>query len=255
MDRPYIIVNVSSSLDGRIAMGPNQTMFELISDTRSDEKRAGEIWNEVNEKLKAIHGIQADMLGSNSIVKEGENLKELQPFEGDADSLYQDFLPREVINRPEHKGWLVAVDGRGRLRSGYKGEDNLEWHMLHLVSYKVAPEYLKFLQDNKIPYLIAGEDHVDLKETMKKMKDKLGVNALLTSAGGKLSGALLRQGLVDEVNVIFKPQIIGGINTPSLFDSTDLKEDERPTELKIITTQVENDGYIWLRYKVESKNL
>lgn len=251
MKRPKIIVNVVSSVDGRISIRPNMTMFDQVEDFREKDDKAKQLWTEVGNKIKSIHKPQGDMLGSNSLVRKGEKLKELPKFNGDSSILYQDYLPDEVINRPSHKGWLIAVDGKGRLRSGYRGEDNLEWHMLHLVSHSVPCEYLAFLRENRIPYLVEGKERVDLKEVMKKMKAKLNISTVVTSAGGNLSGVLLKRGLIDEVNIIFKPAIYGGFETPSLFDSPELKKDELPTELELINTQVESDGYIWLRYKVK----
>jgi len=86
---------------------------------------------------------------------------------------------------------------------------------------------------------------------MEKIKIKLGVDCLVASVGGKLSGALLRAGLVDEVNLIIKPLIYGGWETPSLFDCEDLKPGEQPARLKLITSTVDNNAHVWLRYKVE----
>lgn len=250
MDRPYIVVMVATSADGRIAISPNITMWEEMDDPRTQTEGGTEMWKEVENKINFMYKPQADMLGSNSIVKEDELLKELPVFKGDKIHLYEDFLPKEVINSPNHKGWLVAVDGRGRLRSGYKGDEGSGKHMLHLVSSGVSAEYLNFLQKNRIPYIISGEKQVDLKDAMRKLKKKLDINCLVTSAGGKLSGALLRAGMVDEVNIVLKPLLYGGFETPSLFDSEDLRADELPTKLQLITSTVEENGHVWLRYKV-----
>ncbi len=59
-----------------------------------------------------------------------------------------------------------------------------------------------------------------------------------------------RAGLVDEVNIQFLPAIIGGFDTPSLFAAPNLKADEAPTRLDLISAQVEAGGRVWLRYRV-----
>ena len=252
MNRPSIIVMVTATVDGKIAISPNITMWEEMGDIRTQTSGGSEIWKEVENKMNFIHKPQADMIGSNSLVKEGDGLKELERFEGDSQYLYEDFLPEEIIKRENHKCWLVVIDGRGRIRSGYKGEENIGRYMLHVVSYNVEPEYLYFLQNNKIPYIICGEKQVDLKLAMEKLKTKLGVNNLVTSSGGKLSGALLRNKLVDEVNIVFKPLLYGGFETPSLFNCEDLKYDEEPAKLELISSTIEKNGHVWLRYKVIS---
>ena len=82
------------------------------------------------------------------------------------------------------------------------------------------------------------------------MGDRLGVECVISTAGGRLNGALLRAGLVDEINVELFPAVIGGRETPSLFDAPALKPDEWPTPLELISAQVQDDGNVWLRYRV-----
>jgi hypothetical protein len=62
---------------------------------------------------------------------------------------------------------------------------------------------------------------------------------------GKLSGALLRAGFVDEININFFPAIIRGFKTSSLFMSPELGENEIPTCLNLIFSEVKN-GRVWL---------
>ena len=211
-----------------------------------------EDWNEFSDRVKGIHKPGIDIVGSNMLVRKGAELKSLPPFEGDRHALYKDYLPEEVMKRPHHKGWLAIVDGRGRCRSGYKGEgENLENHIIHLVSHGVSPEYLAFLQSKAIPYLVAGEKRVDLESMLGKLKTELKIECAITTSGGRLSGALLRASFVDEINIRFHPVIIGGYDIPSLFDSPNLKlPDVLPTRLELVMAQIEAKGRMWLRYKV-----
>lgn len=246
--RPKVIILVAAAVDGRISLGPNRTMWDDMDDVRGALPGEAEVWAETKRQLYQLHQVQASMLGSNSLVGTDDQLVALPPHSGEAAPLYSDFVPPEVISDPHRKGWLVVVDGRGRCRSGYQGEDG--WQMLHLVSHAVAPEYLAFLQQMRIPYLIAGERRVDLEQVLAKMHAKLGVTALVNEAGGNLAGAMLRAGLVDEVNVIVRPIIIGGKDTPSLFDSPDLLPTEMPVHLQLVSAQILADSdHLWLRYR------
>lgn len=250
--RPKVIVLVAASVDGRISLGPHRTMWEDMNDTRSVLPGDSEVWQATKERLYQMHLVQASMLGSNSLVGAGDKLTDLPPYCGEVAPLYADFLPAEVLNKPTQRGWLVVVDGRGRCRSGYQGEDG--WQMLHFVSHAVAPEYLAFLRQLRIPYLIAGAERVDLQQVLEKMRSKLGVTALVNEAGGNLAGAMLRADLVDEVNVIVRPTLIGGQATPSLFDSPDLRVAEAPVRLRLIWAQIQADsGHLWLRYQIASR--
>ncbi|MFW6141280.1 MAG: dihydrofolate reductase family protein [Candidatus Saliniplasma sp.] len=246
MKRPYVILVVSSSIDGRISLGPNRTMMDM--DERDSVLGTEKDWKTFTGRLEHIHDPDVWMEGSNMLVKEGQKLRELEPFSGDKEMLYEDFLPDEMISRPDRKGWLAVVDGRGRLRSGFTGEEHKP--IVHLVSHNVPPEYLAFLRNKKNTLPYRWDERVDLKKVLEKMKSKLEVEKVLTSSGGKLSGALLKEGLLDEINIRFNPVIIGGYETPILFASPDLKQGEWPKKLEHIMTQIEPDGSFWVRYKV-----
>ncbi len=246
MDRPYVILCVSASIDGRVSLGPNRTMFDL--DKRDEVLGTREEWEEFYGRFEERYQPDVYMEGSSMIVKEGVELRRLDPYDGDAEELYRDHLPREVIDKPGRKGWLAAVDGRARLRSGYTGEEDRP--LMHLVSRAVAPEYLWFLRRTDILYLVAGEERVDLALALNKMKEKLGVRTVLTSSGGRLAGALLKLGLLDEVHIRFNPVIIGGFDTPVLFASPDLEEGEPPVSLEAIETRACADGHVFVGYRV-----
>jgi 2,5-diamino-6-(ribosylamino)-4(3H)-pyrimidinone 5'-phosphate reductase len=256
LNRPKVVVLNSASADGRIAASRDALLLH------GDERwHAIEEWSPITgsssvfETLKFIHKPQATLEGSGSFLKEDDEPDPLPPFEGDPEPLYQDFLPDGILHRPEHQGWFTALDGRGRIRWYYKeypDEAWKGWYPLVLVSRHTPAEYLSYLQHEDIPYLVAGgeQEHVDLGLALEKMRSKLDVTCVLSTAGGKLNGALLRAGLVDEINIELLPAIIGGLETPSLFDSPALGPDEWPTRLELISAQVQAEGRIWLRYHV-----
>lgn len=252
MNRPKVIVLNSASVDGKIAVSSDNLL--LYGDERWTAI-AGEAPFNVFAWLKATHTPQATLEGSGSFVREGDEPEPLAPYEGDPQSLYQDFLPETVIHRAGHQGWFTVVDGRGRIRWIYKDEFPDEmwrgWHLLVLVCAHTPSAYLAYLQRETVPYLVAGEKRVDLGLALEKMKAQLGVETVLSTAGGKLNGALLRRGLVDEINIEFLPTVIGGFDTPSLFTCPTLNPDEWPTRLKLLSTHVQAGGQVWLRYQVE----
>ncbi len=72
----------------------------------------------------------------------------------------------------------------------------------------------------------------------------------MCTGGGRLGGALLREGLVDEIDVELLPWVIGGKGTPALFDADPLAPDEWPTRVELRSEEVPPDGRIRLRYGV-----
>ena len=250
-ERPQVITLMSASVDGRTALGPGRSQWEELDDPRSAvSEGSGEIWEHVEAALDALHAPQVKMLGSESIVKASEHLEPLHPIEGDTEWLYADYLPEEVVRNAGISVWLVSPDSRGRLRSGYKGTETPGHHSLHLVSRKTPAAYLSLLHEQSIPYLVAGTDRVDLPRAVASLGSVLGVRTILSIGGGRLNGALLRAGLIDEVNVIVRPELIGGRATPTLFDCPDLEAEQWPVRLELIHARQEMERFLWLRYHV-----
>lgn len=248
-NRPYVVMQMSASIDGRIAFGPGLTMFdkhpaeELLLD-------AGPIWEKVTEAIHTEWHPQGTMMGSGTVISDHAPIRKLPTYSGDASALYDDFLPEEVVAATRH--WSILVDGRGRGRSGYKATENPGGHMVHLVSRSVPVEYLAFLRQERISYLMGGEDHVDLAGALRKLYAKLGIRTMCLWGGGTLNGAMLRAGLIDEIHLILWPLLIGGCRTPSLADCDDLSSDKQPSVLQLVSAQVQEGGYLWLHYKVNN---
>lgn len=247
MDRPKVVVYQVAALDGRLTLAPGYLLldpgprWQAVAGT-SDISDVAHRW------LASTHEPGATLEGSGSLVRDGDVPGPLPPFEGDLEALYRDHLPGALIERMGHRRWFVVVDGRGRVRWLYKEtEDD---HLLVLACRHTPPEYLAYLQREDIPYLVAGQERVDLALALAGLKSRLGVACVLSTAGGRLNGALLRAGLVDEINVAFYPAVIGGRGTPALFDAPPLGADEWPVPLRLISSHVQADGGVWLRYEV-----
>ncbi|MBN2146736.1 MAG: hypothetical protein JW726_05075, partial [Anaerolineales bacterium] len=160
MERPYIVVNQQASVDGRLAISPDKLL--LFGDER---------WNTIAgadstfwEQIKTTHKPQTVLEGSGSFCPLDQPPDPLPPVEGSPVSLYQDYLPSSILNRPGHAGWFSVVDGRGRVRWAYKEYPDpawAGWYPLVLVCRQTPPESLAYLQREEVPYLVAGQQRVD----------------------------------------------------------------------------------------------
>ena len=246
--RPKVIVHNLASVDGRVSLAPNTLL--LTGDPRW-EAVAGST-ESVYRQLKQTYQPQALLEGSGSFVTDDFQPAHLPPVEGNTEALYEDYLPKSLVEKLG-RWWMVVTDSRGRVRWGYKefpGDDWQGCHLLVLVSQHTPPSYLAYLQREYIPYLVAGkEPHVDLKLALEKLS-KLGITTLVSTAGSRLQGALLRAGLIDEVSLQFFPALISGSQTPTLFDSPELLPNQMPTRLRLLGSEVLEGGKIWLRYAV-----
>lgn len=246
-DRPHVVMQMSASIDGRIALGPAMTMFDAHPSSDAVPDESG-VWARVADAIREAWRPQATMMGSGTVQREDAPLRALPALDGDASALYVDFLPDEVVSGTSH--WHVLVDGRGRCRSGYKATENQGGHILHLVSHAAPPEYLAFLRSERIPYLVGGQDHADLRGALRTLRACLGVRAMRLWGGGILNGLMLRAGVIDEVHLILKPVLIGGRRTPTLADCDDLADDQRPALLQLMSARSQEHGFLWLHYRV-----
>ncbi|MFF5078659.1 RibD family protein [Actinoplanes sp. NPDC000266] len=231
--RPRVVVSAQMSLDGRITLHRDHLLMtspEVWASLRPPSADAVEAAR--SAQIASLHQPTAMLEGSGSLVT-----STAEPMPGPPAGPCDDF----VI--PAAK-WFTVVDRRGRVRWTMKENDG--YHLLVLVSPATPAAYLSYLRDERISYLVAQ----DLREALEKMRSRLGVTCVVSTAGGGVNGALLRAGLVDEVQVVIYPALIGGADTPSLFDGEPLGPGELPASMRLLSTHAEPDGTVWLRYEV-----
>lgn len=187
------------------------------------------------------------------MVRKDDPLKELPPFTGSVEDLYQDFLPADVVAQTRH--WVILVDGQGRYRTGYKATETPGNHILRVVSRSAPAEYLAFLRAERIPYLIGGHEHADLPGALTKMRSRLGLRAVCLLGGGTLNGVMIRQHLVDEIHVVVIPALFGGRRTPTLVDCDALTSEATLPLLELQSAETAQHGLVWLHYRVRGRHI
>lgn len=94
---------------------------------------------------------------------------------------------------------------------------------------------------------------LDLKTLLIDMGKKYGARAITIQSGGTLNGKFLRDNLIDYVNVVIAPLLVGGKDTSTLIDGESIissKELGKLKALKLIECKQLNNSYIQLKYKV-----
>jgi 2,5-diamino-6-(ribosylamino)-4(3H)-pyrimidinone 5'-phosphate reductase len=251
--RPRVVVSIGMSVDGRIALRRGQ-LWNDEDPTRveSQPRPSSRALHDARSSLiEELYHPQAVLEGSNSLVRDSAGPLTGLPtdFDEPVEVLYTDFLPAEVVERPEHEKWFTIVDSRGRVEWDLDRDDS-GWDTLSLVARATPAEYLAYLRKIRRCYLVVGEERVDLALALRRMRERLGVTSVRSSAGGGVNGALLRAGLIDEIHLLVSPSVVGGLDTPSLFDGPPLAEGESPTQLRLLFVHAETDGMLWLRYEV-----
>lgn len=85
------------------------------------------------------------------------------------------------------------------------------------------------------------------------MKNKYGVERITIQSGGNLNGLFLRENLIDYVNIVIAPLLVGGYDTSTLIDGDSISKVEELNKLKALELLECNklDGsYVQLIYKV-----
>jgi 2,5-diamino-6-(ribosylamino)-4(3H)-pyrimidinone 5'-phosphate reductase len=226
--RPRVVCHMASSIDGRVVVD-------------GWPKRSEEAVHREYERIHDRYDCDGWMCGritmepfAGGVRSESEVARE---YSGDA---------REDFVAGDYESYAFAIDPSGRLAWG--SNDVNGDHVVAIVSEKVSDEYLRFLRERGVSYLIAGGKDIDFEMALRKIHERFGVKTLLLEGGGRINGSVMAAGLVDEVSLILTPVADGRMGTPALFD---VPEGATPQRLVLEETESLDDGLLWLRYRVE----
>lgn len=96
-------------------------------------------------------------------------------------------------------------------------------------------------------------ESINVVNLMNDLKNKYGIEKITIQSGGTLNGEFLRNNLIDYVNIVIAPILVGGSTTNSLIDGkaiTKVEELNKLKALELIETNVLQNSYIQLKYKV-----
>ncbi len=161
-----------------------------------------------------------------------------------------DFKPPD--NKNDDKGSILVIpDSRGRVRTWHALRKWPYWReFVALVAKNTPQDYLEYLEKRHIDFIVTGEDKVDLRAALEQLAEKYDIKTIRVDSGGTLNGVLLREGLVDEINVLIAPAAIGGTSPQSIYRAEDLVKAEDVINLKLVHFEKLKDGYVWLKYEV-----
>ena len=88
---------------------------------------------------------------------------------------------------------------------------------------------------------------------MEDLFDKYNVDRVTIQTGGTLNCEFLRAGLIDNVNIVIAPILVGGATTSTLIDGKAISSVEELNQLKalkLVDCNMLKKSYVQLRYKV-----
>jgi riboflavin biosynthesis pyrimidine reductase len=142
--------------------------------------------------------------------------------------------------------WAVVLDARGKIAwgRGDVGGDPL----LVVLTQSVSDDHLAGLRQDGVSYIFAGEREIDLTAALGTLKGEVGISRILLEGGGAANGALLREGLVDELSLVIAPSVEGVPGGPAVFDVHGDSGALSRMGMALESCQVMEGGLVWLRY-------
>jgi 2,5-diamino-6-(ribosylamino)-4(3H)-pyrimidinone 5'-phosphate reductase len=130
---------------------------------------------------------------------------------------------------------LAVVDGRGRVSAWEALRDAGHWREVVALHCAATPPRRHAMRE-----IVAGEERVDLAAALAD----LGGDVVRVDSGGTLVGALLADGLLDEISLLVHPCLAGEAGDRRWHGGAPA----RPLEL--IAAEVLDGGLVWLRHRV-----
>jgi len=96
-------------------------------------------------------------------------------------------------------------------------------------------------------------DELDLNKLLEDLYSKYNAERLTIQSGGSLNGLFVRNKLIDYVNIVVAPIIVGGSEVPTLVDGEAISgEDElnKLLPLELLECNILEDSYVELKYRV-----
>jgi riboflavin biosynthesis pyrimidine reductase len=233
--RPHIICHMSTSIDGR------------LHPSRFTRAAPGISWDMLRGHYEKVH----ERLDADGWIVGRKTMSEMAKGteRGIAEVLK---VPREahVAGRGGRK-LAVAIDPSGRV---HYGKDNVGGdHVVAVLGEQVSDAYLAELREDGVSYIFAGARGDDLSGAMEQLASHFGARKLLLEGGGKINGAFLKHGLIDEFSTLIFPAVDGVAGAQSIVDYNG-SEGDRPgagQTLRLTHCETLEGGMIWLRHAVE----
>lgn len=228
MEKPITTLFMLESLDGKISSGNNDVL-----DADKD-------WCQINgvkEGLHQYYEIEAttDFYSLNTgrvMAKIGVNER------------------TELHERVDVR--FIIIDNKPHLNEN--GINYLCNWVEKLILVTTNKDYIAFSLKERYDNLdILYYDNLDLNKLLIDIKDKYNADRITVQSGGNLNGLFLRENLIDYVNIVIAPLLVGGRDTSTLIDGESISKVDELNKLKaleLIECNKLNNSYVQLIYKV-----
>ena len=229
MKRPITTLFLLTSLDGKITTGSTD---ELDFDRDLPKIRG------VAEGLQQYYDIEqtTDLWSLNTgrvQAKIGVNERELPP--------------KTPVS-------FVLIDNRHLTEQGVRYFCARSNHFVLITTNKRHPAFA--VQADNLHILL--QEKLDLAAALAYIKEKFSCERLTLQSGGKLNGLFLREKLIDYVDFVIAPLLVGGGDVTTAVDGEAIRSVSELSALCVLeleSVQPLKNSYVRLRYKVVENHL
>ncbi|MEM2282432.1 MAG: 2,5-diamino-6-(ribosylamino)-4(3H)-pyrimidinone 5'-phosphate reductase [Candidatus Hadarchaeales archaeon] len=208
MLRPFVVLNMAMSVDGKIATVEGDSKLSCREDLR---------------RLHLLRSkVDAVMVGIGTVLKDNPSL-----------------TVRLVKGRNPIR---VVVDSSASIPLHARVLDGSAPVVL-AVSRKAQKEKVRRLEQKGVRVVVAGRDSVDLPQLLEKLY-KLGIRKLLLEGGSTLNWSMLKNRLVDELRITVCPVILGGERAKSLVGGEGFRKVRNGLWLRLIRVERVGEGLL-----------
>ena len=148
---------------------------------------------------------------------------------------------------------FVIIDNKPHLNEN--GIDYLCHWVDKLLLVTTNKQHIAYNVKNKYDNLeILYYETLDLEKLLEDLYSKYGAEKLTIQSGGTLNGMFVRDKLIDFVNIVIAPIIVGGKDVATLVDGESIKDESELNKLmplQLLECNKLDDSYIQLKYKVK----
>lgn len=227
MPKPYLVIHTSVSLDGKV------TGFDVDMG--------------VHYRLAGTFREDATLAGSDTLLV-GLEAEGIQP-DPEATDTSAEAADAAPSSTSDSSSILVVPDSRGRLKhwrgllgSGHWGRG------VALCTTSTPADQRAYLDRVGVAVMDVGEERVDLVRAMEVLARDHGVERVRADCGGRLAGALLHAGVVDEVSLLIHP-VVAGAGQVDWYVNSEGVASPAP-QLERTSLESLDGGLVWLRLAV-----
>lgn len=148
---------------------------------------------------------------------------------------------------------FIIIDNKPHLNEN--GIDYICHWVEKLILVTTNKNHIAYSLKNKYDNLdILFYEELDLKKLLEDLYSEYNVDKLTIQSGGNLNGLFVRENLLDYVNIVIAPLLVGGKDVSTLIDGKAIESDRDLDKLRALELMECNklaNSYVQLKYRVK----